>query len=85
MLVFFEPFDINISYGEDQVLEVFFFGFISTIVLILFLFVLPYLLPKVFSDLHWSVKHQLLFYFIMLFVLMLFPPKGEEDPLNPFK
>lgn len=68
-LVFFEPFDININYGEDQVLEVFFFGFISTLVLILFLFVLPYLLPKVFSDLHWSVKHQLLFYFIMLFAI----------------
>ena len=24
-------------------------------------------------------------YFIMLFVLMLFSPTGEEDPLNPFK
>ena len=71
-LVFFEPFDININYGEDQVLELLFFGCISTIVLSLFLFVLPYLLPGVFSDSHWSVKHQLLFYFLMLFVIATF-------------
>ncbi len=71
-LLFFEPFDINLSNNEDKVFQLLFFGFISTIVLVLFLYILPLLLPKVFSDKHWEVRHQIIFYFIILLVIATF-------------
>ncbi len=68
-LLFFEPFGINLSTNKNKVFQVLFFGCISTSVLLLFLYVLPLLLPRLFSDAHWKVKHQVLFYLIILFAI----------------
>ncbi len=71
-LLFFEPFDINLSNNEDKVFQLFFFGFITTIVLVLFLYIFPLLLPKVFSDKNWEVRHQMIFYLVVLLVIATF-------------
>lgn len=71
-LVFFEPFDINLSTNENKVFQLLFFGCITTIVLAIFLYLLPLLLPKIFSDEHWKVKHQIVFYLIILLVIATF-------------
>ena len=68
-LLFFEPFDINLSTHDNKTFEVLFFGVITTIVLLVFLYLLPLLFPKVFSDKFWKVKHQIFFYLIVLFVI----------------
>ena len=68
-LLFFEPFDINLSTSENKVFQLLFFGCITTIVLLFFLYILPLLLPIIFSDEHWKVKHQIIFYLIILFVI----------------
>lgn len=68
-LLFFEPFNINLSTNKNKVFQLLFFGCITTIVLLVFLYILPLLLPKIFSDKHWKVKHQVIFYFIILFVI----------------
>lgn len=60
-LIFFEPFEINIASGKNSVGSLLFFGMISTVVLLLFLYLLPLLLPKLFDDQHWKVKHQIVF------------------------
>lgn len=51
-LLFFEPFDINLSTNENKVFQLLFFGLITTIVFLIFLYILPLALPKVFSDKH---------------------------------
>tara|TARA_R110002126_G_scaffold286177_3_gene437660 strand:- start:1900 stop:2763 length:864 start_codon:yes stop_codon:yes gene_type:complete len=71
-LLFFEPFDINLSNNENKVSQLLFFGCITTIVLVLFLYILPLLLPKVFSDKNWKVRHQMIFYLVILFVIATF-------------
>lgn len=71
-LLFFEPFDINLSTNENKVFQLLFFGCITTIVLSIFLYILPLLLPGIFSDEHWKVKHQIVFYLIILFVIATF-------------
>jgi len=68
-LWFFEPFDINLSTGEDDVSDMFFYGLITTVVLLIFLCLLPLLLPKYFLDKNWRVKHQMLYYLTILFVI----------------
>jgi len=68
-LLFFEPFDINLSTHDNKTFEVLFFGIITTTVLLVFLYFLPLLFPKVFSDKYWKVKHQIIFYLIVLFVI----------------
>ena len=71
-LLFFEPFNINLSTNKNKVFQLLFFGFISTIVLLTFLYILPLLFSKIFSDEHWEVKHQIIFYLITLFVIATF-------------
>ncbi|MEM9830462.1 MAG: LytTR family transcriptional regulator DNA-binding domain-containing protein [Bacteroidota bacterium] len=71
-LLFFEPFDIDITTGKDSVASLFFFGFITTGVLAFFTFFLPLIFPKLFADSHWKVKHQIIFCFIILFVIATF-------------
>lgn len=71
-LLFFEPFDINLSNNKDKVIQLLFFGFITTLVLVLFLYILPLLLPKVFSDKNWEVRHQMIFYLVILLVIATF-------------
>lgn len=68
-LLFFEPFDLNLSTNRNKVFKLLFFGCITTIVLVLFLYIFPLLLPKVFSDKHWKVRHQVIFYLVILFVI----------------
>lgn len=71
-LLFFEPFNINLSTNKNKVFQLLFFGCITTIVLLIFLYILPLLLPKIFSDTYWKVKHQVIFYLIILFVIATF-------------
>ena len=71
-LLFFEPFDINLSNNEDKIFQLLFFGLITTLVLVLFLYILPLLLPKVFSDKNWEVRHQMIFYLVILLVIATF-------------
>ncbi len=68
-LLFFEPFDINIASGKNSVASLFFFGFITTSVLALFIYVLPLVFPNLFADSRWKVKHQIIFCFIILFII----------------
>ena len=71
-LLFFEPFGLNESTNENKVFQLLFFGFITTAVLLIFLYFLPMVLPKIFSDDHWKVKHQIMFYLVILLVIATF-------------
>ena len=71
-LLFFEPFDINLSTHKNKTIELLFFGAITTIILLVFLYLFPLLFPEVFSDMRWKVKHQIVFYLIVLFVIATF-------------
>ncbi len=68
-LIFFEPFEIDVSTGRMTVLYLIFLGFITTIVLIIFLYLLPLTLPKIFAERNWKVKHQMIFCSTILFVI----------------
>lgn len=68
-LLFFEPFDINLSTYDHKVLVLLFYGLITAVVLFIFLFMFPLAIPKLFSDKHWRVKHQIVFYFTILFLI----------------
>ena len=68
-LIFFEPFEINISSGKNTIGSLFFYGVISAFVLLIFLYVLPLFLPNFFSDKHWMVKHQIIFCSVILFII----------------
>ncbi|GAB5553760.1 MAG: hypothetical protein Sapg2KO_33510 [Saprospiraceae bacterium] len=66
-LWFFEPFDIN-NWRYEQ-WKLLFYGLITTLVLLVFLYVFPLLFPTFFSDQNWKLKHQLLWYGLILFVI----------------
>lgn len=68
-LLFFEPFGTNLNTNVSKEFQLFFFGFITTLVLLIFLVSLPFLFPFIFSDEKWKVKHQIVFYIIILFVI----------------
>ncbi len=68
-LIYFEPFEINISSGKNTIGSLLFFGAISAFVLIIFLYVLPFFLPEIFADKHWKVKHQIIFCSAILLVI----------------
>lgn len=68
-LVLFEPFDINTLQYEYKTLKFLFFGFITAFVMLIFRYVLPLLWPEVFSDRHWKIKHEILFFLIILFFI----------------
>ncbi|GAB5410536.1 MAG: hypothetical protein BalsKO_29010 [Balneolaceae bacterium] len=68
-LFFFEPFDINIENGKNTFLSIFFYGLITSTVLIIFIYLFPLLFPVLFSDIYWTVKHQILLSFAILFVI----------------
>ncbi len=68
-LIFFEPFDIDISSSKNKKYQLLFFGLITTLVLTFFQYLLPKLLPKIFMDVHWRVKHQILFLGLILFTI----------------
>ena len=67
-LIFFEPFGIGRS-TERHIFYLLFFGVISAVVLVVFLFFLPLLLAPIFSDQHWTIKHQILFCSLILFTI----------------
>jgi len=71
-LIFFQPFDINLSNYENKNLKIFFFGVISTCVLLIFFILLPYLFPRMFSVRIWKVVHQILYYLMALLVIATF-------------
>ena len=71
-LVFFEPFDINKLQLENKTLKIAFYGVIASAVVIFFFYLLPFLFPNFISDKNWTVKHQIIYYFIMLFFVALF-------------
>lgn len=71
-LMFFEPFDINLTSYENKTWVLLFFGLITTIVLLVFLHIMPLLFVKVFSDKHWKVWHQIIFYLTILLVIATF-------------
>ncbi|WP_109832249.1 LytR/AlgR family response regulator transcription factor [Reichenbachiella versicolor] len=68
-LIFFEPFEINISSGKNSIESLLFYGLISTSVLIVFLNILPFFLPQVFNDECWKVKHQMIYCSVILLVI----------------
>ncbi|MEM1356940.1 MAG: LytTR family DNA-binding domain-containing protein [Bacteroidota bacterium] len=70
-LLFFQPFAIDrVSYTYPT-LSLLGYGLITTLTLLVFLCLLPWLLPQLFLPTSWRLKHQLLFYFIILFVIAL--------------
>lgn len=68
-LIFFEPFDIDVASGKTKMIPLFFFGLITTMVLLIFLYLLPLAFPMLFKDSHWKVKHQICYCAIILFVI----------------
>lgn len=68
-LLFFEPFDINVINYQNKVLKIAFFGIITFGVLILFLVIFPKVLPVLFKDNNWKVKHHIFYNFIILFFI----------------
>ncbi|NOX52688.1 MAG: hypothetical protein GXP16_19460 [Gammaproteobacteria bacterium] len=71
-LVFFQPFDLNVAEYENKNLKIFFFGVISTGVLLVFFVFLPHLFPGCFSVRVWKVKHQILFLLMALLAIATF-------------
>lgn len=68
-LWFFEPFDLNLAIYENQEVVMALFGLITTLVMLLFLFVLPRVFPILFDDAFWKIKHQALHFLVILFVI----------------
>lgn len=68
-LLFFEPFDINLSTYKNKTLTVLFYGIITSFVLFLFLYLFPLWFPNFFSDERWQVKHQIIYYLTILFTI----------------
>lgn len=71
-LIFFEPFEIEISNGKNTIESLLLFGVISAFVLIVFLFILPLFFPTTFSDRSWTIKHQILYCSAILFTIATF-------------
>jgi len=68
-LILFEPFNLNLSTYRFKHLALLFFGIITTAVLFLSLYILPKLLPDLFSEQKWTVLHHILFYTAILFAI----------------
>lgn len=68
-LLFFKPFALNSPHYAGKNLEILFFGLISTLVLLVFNLIFPMLVPTLFSDNRWKVKHQMVFYLVILFII----------------
>ncbi len=68
-LVFFEPFDIDIAGGRNTIASLLFYGCITALALALYMYFLPLMLPNLFSDSRWTVKHQLVYCFLILFTI----------------
>ena len=68
-LIFFEPFGLNTAKYPYKAFKLSFFGVITMMVSLIFFNLLPLLCAGLFLEKHWKVKHQLVFYFVMLFVI----------------
>ncbi|MEM6725507.1 MAG: LytTR family DNA-binding domain-containing protein [Bacteroidota bacterium] len=68
-LWYFEPFDIDIQNGRLDSLRVWGFGLISSVALLIGLYLVPLFFPAWFSDAHWRIKHQLGYWSILLLVI----------------
>ena len=71
-LLYFEPFNFHLNTDGKKVFHMFFFGCITTFVLLLFLYVFPLLLPNLFSDKNWKLGYQVIFYMLILIVIAIF-------------
>ena len=71
-LLYFEPFEVNLYSNENKVFQLLFYGCITTIVLVFFLYIFPLLLPNLFSDKNWEVRHQMIFNLVILLVIATF-------------
>ena len=71
-LLYFEPFNFHLNTDGNKVFHMFFFGCITTFILLFFLYVFPLLLPNLFSDKNWKVGHQMVFYLLLLLVIAIF-------------
>ena len=71
-LLYFEPFNFHLISDGNKVFHMFFFGCITTFVLLLFLYVFPLLLPNLFSDKNWKLGYQMLLYMLILIVIAIF-------------
>lgn len=67
-LLFFRPFGLGNTEAYND-LSIALFGGITAVVLLLFLVLLPRLLPFAFDDKHWTTLHQVLFYTFILFAI----------------
>ena len=68
-LIFFEPFDLNLSTYKYKNIALLTFGLITTIVLFISLYLIPKALPNLFSESKWTVFRHIVFYGIILFVI----------------
>ena len=71
-LLYFEPFNFHLNTIGNKVFHMFFFGCISTFVLLLFLYVFPLLLPNLFSDKNWKLGYQIILNMLILIVIATF-------------
>ena len=67
-LIYFEPFNLH----EDNVFQISFFGCITTIILVFFLYFSPLLLPNLFSDKNWKVGYQIILILLIIIVIATF-------------
>ena len=67
-LIYFEPFNLH----EDNVFQISFFGCITTIILVVFLYFSPLLLPNLFSDKNWKVGYQIILILLIILVIATF-------------
>jgi len=66
-LLYFRPFDLkNPKYTVEIVA---FFGVIATFSDLFFTTVLTAIFPRLFAEKHWAVKHQILFYLLILLTI----------------
>ena len=71
-LLYFEPFNTHLDTNENKVFQLSFFGCITTIVLVFFLYVCPLLLPNLFSDKNWKVGYQIILILLIILVIATF-------------
>ena len=71
-LIYFEPFNLHLDTNENKVFQLSFFGCITTICLVFFLYVSPLLLPNLFSDKNWKVGYQIIFVLLIILVITNF-------------
>ena len=71
-LLYFEPFNFHLNTIENKVFHMFFFGCITTFILLFFLYVFPLLLPNLFSDKNWKLGYQIILNMLILIVIATF-------------